>query len=264
MASVSGRVRLRGERLSVHCDEAMICASSEETGEDRDAYEADGSRDIDYGSSSPAWSDGATDTANGYREPAEDVNEPSQTGSLESMPPVATDPATVANGSPTLGGTPGNGNGSINGHANGKSNGTGYSKGRSNGAATANGKSNGNGYANGNGHNNGNGHSNGKVNGSGNGVANGNGNGHYRTVLINLRESTDGDEDVQLLNDVKKLLLEYPGADHVNLTIETPQGQLRMEWPLVSTSYCDGLQASLEEILGPGSVQVEDVHSNGS
>ena len=137
--------------------------------------------------------------------------------------------------------------------------------GSSNGYGNGKGHGNGHGYSDGHNENaHGNGHANGKANGHTNGKANGNGNGYYRTVSINLQESSDADEDVQLLNDVKKLLLEYPGSDHVNLTIQTQQGQLRMEWPLVSTSYCEALQTSLDGLLGQGSVRVEDVRPNGN
>ncbi len=113
-----------------------------------------------------------------------------------------------------------------------------------------------------NGHVTGNGRGNG--NGKSNGHSNENGNGYSRTVFISLHESADSGEDVQTLNDVKKLLLEYPGSDHVNLTIQTEQGQLRMDWPLVNTSYCEDLQTSLDELLGDGAVYVEDTRPNGN
>ena len=135
-----------------------------------------------------------------------------------------------------------------------------------------NGRGNGNSYPKGNGHGNGNGKSsaNGNENGSGNGNgksnghSNGNGKGYSRTVFISLHESADSGEDVQTLNDVKKLLLEYPGSDHVNLTIQTEQGQLRMDWPLVNTCYCEDLQTSLDELLGDGAVYVADTRPNGN
>ena len=121
-----------------------------------------------------------------------------------------------------------------------------------------------NGHGNGNGRGNGNSYAKGNGNGKSNGHSNGNGNGYSRTVFISLHESVDSGEDVQTLNDVKKLLLEYPGSDHVNLTIQTEQGQLRMDWPLVNTSYCEDLQTALDELLGAGAVYVADTRPNGN
>ena len=265
--SISGRLRVRGERLSLHCDEATICASPEGHSAGVEAYE-DPAMEMDYNPFDAYPSDGTSivepttidSQGNDHKKYAEEA--------AEGLTPADADGNPMGHATSRPQGHTGtevhrpsiNGNGNSNGkgHANG------YNSAKTNGTAQATGRANGNGHSNGKA--NGNGHSNGKANGNGHGNGNGNsnGNGYHRTVLINLQESPDSDEDVQLLNDVKKVLLEYPGSDHVNLTIQTPQGQLRMEWPLVTTTYCEDLQTSLEHLLGQGAVQVEDPRPNGN
>jgi len=51
-------------------------------------------------------------------------------------------------------------------------------------------------------------------------------------------------------------MLEYPGQDKVNLEIRTGGRLVVMDLPVVSTGYCEELQKRLEELLGPGMVQV--------
>ena len=243
--SVSGRLRLRGDRLSLHCDEATVCASREEQNEWPESNEEDPTMQDEYelpDAIPPNGSAVTESSSNGYHASSGrgGVVDMHHGGAASTASGNGTSPS-VANREAKADRPPANG--SSNGYGNGK------------------------GHGNSNGHNenaHGNGHANGKANGHTNGKANGNGNGYYRTVSINLQESSDADEDVQLLNDVKKLLLEYPGSDHVNLTIQTQQGQLRMEWPLVSTSYCEALQTSLDGLLGQGSVRVEDVRPDGN
>ena len=256
--SISGRLRLRGERLSLHCDEATICASGEDTGQPDDLYEEDPFLgEMEYQATGSFQSDSASISeppSNGYHVTAGESPPPEgplPEGSEQAQPTAPLNGTTVmAAGEQAKSERP-SGGVRTSGNHNGKSNGNGYS--------------NGNGHANGNGKSNGNGHSTNGHNGNGqNGKANGNGNGHYRTVFISLHESADSDEDVQRLNDVKKLLLEYPGADHVNLTIQTQQGPLHMDWPLINTNYCDDLHTSLDQLLGTGAVQVEDTRPNGN
>ena len=257
--SISGRLRLRGDRLSLHCDEATICASADELAGWDDTDQEDLSMYANYqpmGAPPTNGSGVAEPPNNGY-----DAFSDEAMAGFDPEQAVSPPAANRVSAPPTNEGTttePSSSNSSANGPAHARNNGNGYSNGKSNGNGHANGKSNG--YANGKA--NGNGHGNGHSNGNGNGKVNGN--GYHRTVLISLQESTDGDEDVQLLNDVKKLLLEYPGSDHVNLTIQTPSGQLRMEWPLVTTTYCEDLLTSLEGLLGQGAVQIEDAPPNGN
>ena len=249
VVSVSGRLRLRGERLSLHCDEATICASADEPIEQDPHYQ-----EGDWGESEYQVMDESPPNATAIAEPSTNGYHPTdEKAAIDSESPEAESaadneaPAPHRNGGETAESAAPSGsgsNGGANGYANGKSNGSGNGNGKANGNGHAQGKSNGNGQSN--------------------GSTNGNGNGHSRTVLINLHESSDAEEDVQLLNDVKKLLLEYPGSDHVNLTIQTQQGQLRMEWPLVTTTYCEDLQTSLDSLLGQGAVRVEDARPNGN
>ena len=234
--SISGKLRVRGERLSLHCDEATIYASNDESGQPEDLYDEDPPPEAEYQPRDPFFSNGnsvAEPPSNGYQTSAEDTLQQEQApdAALHTTDNTASAPMpaeAMPKGDPPAG----------NGHV------------------TGNGRGNGNSYAKGNGSGSGNGKS--------NGHSNGNGNGYSRTVFISLHESADSGEDVQTLNDVKKLLLEYPGSDHVNLTIQTEQGQLRMDWPLVNTSYCEDLQTSLDELLGDGAVYVADTRPNGN
>ena len=242
--SISGRLRVRGERLSLHCDDATICASNDESGQPEDLYDEDPPPEAEYQPRDPFFSNGnsvAEPPSNGYQASAEDTLQQEQApeAALHATDNAASAPMS-AEAMPKA--DPPAGNGQVTG--NGRGNGNSYAKG------------------NGNGHSNGNG--NGSGNGKSNGHSNGNGNGYSRTVFISLHESADSGEDVQTLNDVKKLLLEYPGSDHVNLTIQTEQGQLRMDWPLVNTRYCEDLQTSLDELLGDGAVYVADTRPNGN
>ncbi len=127
-------------------------------------------------------------------------------------------------------------------------------------------KNNGNGY---NGNGNGNGHKN-----------NSNGNGSKSTdhnvsekkaqmttgnsipaepqkvVRLAVTESEDPSRDAHLLREVIGVLLEYPGRDRVNLDIRTSEKLVRLDLPVVSTGYCEGLHSRLEELLGADTVAV--------
>ena len=126
-----------------------------------------------------------------------------------------------------------------------------------------NGESNGNGYKNsGNGHNG---------NGTGRKAANPNisekkaqmTTGEYtpaepqKVVCLAVTESEDSSHDAHLLREVIGVLLEYPGRDRVNLDIRTAEKRVRMDLPVVSTGYCEGLHSRLEELLGPDTVTVQ-------
>ena len=61
-----------------------------------------------------------------------------------------------------------------------------------------------------------------------------------------------------MLDDVKRLLLEYSGSDQVMLEIAA-QGQIyRLEWAAIQVDACDELRDRLEEVLAEsGSVSVQ-------
>ncbi len=77
-----------------------------------------------------------------------------------------------------------------------------------------------------------------------------------KVVRLAVTESDDPSLDAHLLREVIGVLLEYPGRDRVNLDIRTGGKLVRMDLPVVSTGYCDGLHARLEELLGPDTVAV--------
>ena len=77
-----------------------------------------------------------------------------------------------------------------------------------------------------------------------------------KVVRLLVTESEDPSRDAHLLREVIGVLLEYPGRDRVNLDIRTGDRLVRMDLPVVSTGYCEGLQARLEELLGADTVAV--------
>lgn len=77
-----------------------------------------------------------------------------------------------------------------------------------------------------------------------------------KVVRLAVSESEDASYDAHLLREVIGVLLEYPGRDRVNLDIRTSERLVRMDLPVVSTGYCEGLHSRLEELLGPDTVAV--------
>ncbi len=108
---------------------------------------------------------------------------------------------------------------------------------------------------------------NGTVNGTSDKTAGVNGDApglaHSRPVVPNLlslmiRETDNPVNDQMMLDDVKRLLLEYSGSDQVMLEIAA-QGQIhRLEWTTIQVDACDDLRDRLTEVLaGSGSVSVQ-------
>ena len=77
-----------------------------------------------------------------------------------------------------------------------------------------------------------------------------------KVVRLAVTESEDPSHDAHLLREVIGVLLEYPGRDRVNLDIRTSERLVRMDLPVVSTGYCEGLHSRLEELLGADTVAV--------
>ena len=77
-----------------------------------------------------------------------------------------------------------------------------------------------------------------------------------KVVRLAVTESADPSHDAHLLREVIGVLLEYPGRDRVNLDIRTGERLVRMDLPVVSTSYSEGLHSRLEELLGSDTVSV--------
>ena len=167
-------------------------------------------------------------------------------------------------GGNTQSGNGGNGNGGA-AYANRGGNGNGGNAHSGNGG-------NGSGAAYANRGGNGNGSSGNGGNGNRSGSYSGNGNGGSapapsaddpygvgssgRLVSLGVTETDDPAHDTHLLREVIGLILEYPGRDRVNLDIKTAGRRVVMDFPVVSTGYCDEMRQRLEELLGPDSVAV--------
>ena len=83
-----------------------------------------------------------------------------------------------------------------------------------------------------------------------------------RRLSLRIRETGEPMEDRSLLDDMKKLLMEYQGDDEVSLEIATEGRVVTMEWPLVRVRACSELEQQLEGLLdGAGTVTVESVGS---
>ncbi|MFH1141682.1 MAG: hypothetical protein V1724_08520, partial [Chloroflexota bacterium] len=87
-----------------------------------------------------------------------------------------------------------------------------------------------------------------------------NGNGQdaplRRTVVINLADSGDSEEDTYRLRSAMQLLLEFPGQDAVQVEILSNGQTTRLEMPLVSTQYCAELEERVTALIGPGRLRV--------
>ena len=78
------------------------------------------------------------------------------------------------------------------------------------------------------------------------------------SLLMSLTESEDAEEDAHLLREAIRVLLEYSGSDRVHLEICTNRKRVLLDLPVISTGYCPELHQRLEEMLGGGSVRVEE------
>jgi hypothetical protein len=73
-----------------------------------------------------------------------------------------------------------------------------------------------------------------------------------------MRESDDHVNDQMVLDDVKRLLLEYSGTDQVMLEIAAQGHIYRLEWSAIQVNACDELRDRLQDVLtGSGSVSVQ-------
>ncbi len=84
-----------------------------------------------------------------------------------------------------------------------------------------------------------------------------------RRLSLRIRETEDPTDDQYLLEDVRRLLLEYRGEDEVSLEIATVDGKLViLEWPMVRVNACPELEQQLQELPGASgrvTVTVESV-----
>jgi len=73
---------------------------------------------------------------------------------------------------------------------------------------------------------------------------------------ITLPRSDDHEQDVVRLGQVYHLLLSFPGQDRFSLYVNRGVRRVQLDFPNATTHYCPGLLNRLQEMLGPGSVQV--------
>ena len=84
--------------------------------------------------------------------------------------------------------------------------------------------------------------------------------GASRRLNLRIQETDEPASDRMLLDDVRRLLLEYRGIDEVNLEILTKGRVVILEWPLVRVDASSDLEQQLQELLGStGHASVESV-----
>ena len=71
-----------------------------------------------------------------------------------------------------------------------------------------------------------------------------------RRLLVNLTETERPEQDAYLLKEVLKTLLDYPGADAVDLLITSEGRNWRLEMPIITTGFCADLESRLRQTLG--------------
>ena len=91
-----------------------------------------------------------------------------------------------------------------------------------------------------------------------NGNGSSNGNGRVGTlVMVSMTETDNAEEDTHLLREAIRTMLEYPGADKVQLEIATQGKKVLMDLPMFTIGYEEELGSRLESLLGEGSVRTE-------
>ena len=80
-----------------------------------------------------------------------------------------------------------------------------------------------------------------------------------RTISISITESEDIEKDAHTLRSLIATLLEYPGKDHINIAIQNGTDHILMDFPALSANHCEELDHRLSELLGSGSVQLQNV-----
>ncbi|MBI4287428.1 MAG: DNA polymerase III subunit alpha [Chloroflexi bacterium] len=85
-----------------------------------------------------------------------------------------------------------------------------------------------------------------------------NGNGHgKRRVIIHLSQTDQEDYDLATLQQVLKVLRDYPGNQEVRLAVVAGREVTNLEMPNLTTNSCPALRQRLVELVGPDGVRVE-------
>ena len=71
-----------------------------------------------------------------------------------------------------------------------------------------------------------------------------------RRLVVTIEESGVPQDDIYLLDEVKRLLMEHQGQDEVSLEILTGGRIVTLEWPVVRADVGPELQSGLREVLG--------------
>jgi DNA polymerase-3 subunit alpha len=81
-----------------------------------------------------------------------------------------------------------------------------------------------------------------------------------RRLVVTIKESGVPQDDIYLLDEVKRLLMEHQGQDEVSLEILTGGRIVTLEWPVVRADVGPELQVGLREVLGSaGHAQVTEL-----
>ena len=89
-------------------------------------------------------------------------------------------------------------------------------------------------------------------------ASSGSGPENSRRLNLRIRETGQPADDQNMLDDVKRLLLDYQGKDEVTLQIVTEGRVVTLEWSLVRVEASPELEQRLQEIMGAvGHVSVE-------
>ena len=76
-------------------------------------------------------------------------------------------------------------------------------------------------------------------------------------VVLRITESEDQPQDASLLREAVLILLRNPGMEPVYLEIQTTDGPVLMEMPMLNTNYSTELTEELQQILGPDTVSLK-------
>ena len=80
-----------------------------------------------------------------------------------------------------------------------------------------------------------------------------------RRLRLRIRETDDTEGDQDRLEEVRRLLLEFPGQDEVGLEVASNGQVVTLAWDVVRVGLCDELEQGIRAIIGEaGMVSVED------
>ena len=73
-----------------------------------------------------------------------------------------------------------------------------------------------------------------------------------RRLMLRLRETDRPDDDRRLLDDARRMLLEFRGEDEVSLEVSIDGQVVTLEWPILKVRICEELEQGLRQVLGSG------------